>query len=338
VTDQPSEDVQRVLDTIEAMDAPELHELSPQAVRELMGSVFADAPPVAAVGAVEDTSVPGPDGSIPVRVYEPEGDGPHPVVVFFHGGGFVFGDLDGHDAPCRVLTNAADVAVVSVDYRLAPEHPFPEPVTDAYAATEYVAEHADEFDADIDAGRLAVAGDSAGANLAAVVALAARDRDGPRIRHQTLVYPTVDFREDADYPSRTENAEGYFLSADDMAYFEGHYLPSWVHAPNPYLAPIEAASHADLPPATVVTCGFDPLRDEGAAYADALNADGTPVTHRHYPTLIHGVLNMVQDPMDVDGGHRVLEDVASDVHEALHDEEPDSDAFRDEESERESER
>jgi acetyl esterase len=324
VTDQPSEDVQQVLDTIEAMDAPELHELEPQAVRELMGSVFANAPPVEPVGALQDTTIPGPDGSIPVRVYEPESGGPHPVVVFFHGGGFVFGDLDGHDAPCRILTNAADVAVVSVDYRLAPEHPFPEPVEDAYAATEYVAEHADEFDADLDGDRLAVAGDSAGGNLAAAVALAARDRDGPRIRQQTLVYPTVDFRTDADYPSRTENAEGYFLSAEDMAYFEGHYVPSWVHVLNPYLAPMEAASHADLPPATVVTCGFDPLRDEGFAYADALDADGTPVTHRHYPALIHGVLNMVQAPMNVDGGHRVLEDVASDVHEALHGSEHDS--------------
>lgn len=318
VTDQPSEDVQAILATMEAMDAPEVHELPPQAVRELMGSVFADAPPVAAVGAVEDTTVPGPDGAIPVRVYEPERDGPHPVVVFFHGGGFVFGDLDGHDAPCRILTNAADVAVVSVDYRLAPEHPFPEPVEDAYAATEYVAEHAAEFDADLDGERLAVAGDSAGANLAAVVALAARDRDGPQIRHQALVYPTVDFREDADYPSRTENAEGYFLSAEDMRYFESHYVPSWVHVLNPYLAPIEAANHADLAPATVVTCGFDPLRDEGRAYADALDADGTAVTHRHYPDLVHGVLSMVQEPMDVEGGHRMLEDVATDVHDALH--------------------
>lgn len=322
VTDEPSEDVQAVLAAIDAMNAPELHELEPQAVRELMGSAFADAPPVEAVGAVRDRTIPGPDDPIPVRVYEPDGAGPHPVVVFFHGGGFVFGDLDGHDAPCRILTNAADVVVVSVDYRLAPEHPFPEPVEDAYAATEWVAEHGDGLDADVDVDRLAVAGDSAGGTLAAVVALAARDRDGPALAHQALVYPTVDFRDDADYPSRTENAEGYFLTADDMAYFEGHYVPSWVHVPNPYLAPIEADSHADLPPATVVTCGFDPLRDEGRAYADALDADGTPVVHRHYPELIHGVVNMVQDPMDVDGGHRVLDDLATDLRDALHDAAP----------------
>ncbi|WP_323676187.1 alpha/beta hydrolase [Halorubellus sp. PRR65] len=316
MTDSPSEDVQAVLDAIAAMDVPAVREMSPEMVREVMHGAFADAPPVEPVGRVADREIPGPAGPIPVRTYVPDGDGPHPVVVFFHGGGFVFGDLDGHDAPCRILANAADVAVVSVEYRLAPEHPFPAAVDDAYAATEWVAANAEEVDGDAD--RLAVAGDSAGGNLAAVVSLAARDRDGPEIAHQTLFYPAVDFRADADYPSRRENAEGYFLEAADMTYFSDHYAPSWVHAANPYLAPVEAASHADLPPATVVTCGFDPLRDEGRAYADALDAAGTPVTHREYDDLIHGVVNMVQDPMDVEGAHRVLADAAADLRGALH--------------------
>ena len=313
---EPSEDVKAVLAAMDAMDLPEISDLDPVEARELMSEAFAGAEPIEPVGAVEDRSIPGPAGEIPVRTYTPETDGPHPVVVFFHGGGFVFGDLDGHDAPCRVITNAADAIVVSDDYRLAPEHPFPAAVEDAYAATAWAADHAEAFGGD--SGRLAVAGDSAGGNLAAVVALAARDRDGPDLAYQALVYPAVDFH-DGDYPSRVENAEGYFLTADDMAYFDGHYVPSWVNTANPYLGPMAAASHADLPPATVVTCGFDPLRDEGIAYAEALEADGTPVVHRHYADLIHGVASMVQPPMDVQGGHDLLADVASDLHDALHD-------------------
>jgi acetyl esterase len=313
---EPSEDVQRVLEAMDAMGFPALHEMTPQAIRTLMSSVAVTAEPVEPVGRVEDREIPGPDGPIPVRVYVPDTDGPHPVVAFFHGGGFVFGDLDGHDAPCRLLTNAVDAVVVSVDYRLAPEHPFPAPVEDAYAATEWIAANADELDGDPD--RLAVAGDSAGGNLAAVVALAARDRDGPGIAHQALVYPAVDFDEDADYPSRHENADGYFLTAADMTYFADHYVHSWVHEANPYLAPLTATSHADLPPATVVTCGFDPLRDEGRAYVDALERDGTPVTHHHYDDLVHGVLSMVQDPIRVQGGIDVVEAVATDLRDGLH--------------------
>ncbi|RBI63397.1 alpha/beta hydrolase [halophilic archaeon] len=315
MADQPSEDVRAVLAAVESMDLPDVSDLDPEEARELMSGAFTSEGPVETVGAVEDRTIPGPAGEIPVRIYAPEGDGPHPVVVFFHGGGFVLGDLDGHDAPCRILTNAVDAVVVSVDYRLAPEHPFPAPVEDAYAATEWVAEHATEVDGDSD--RLAVAGDSAGGTLATVVALAARDRDGPDLAYQALLYPAVDFRDDG-YPSRAENAEGYFLTADEMAYFGDHYVPSWVHTANPYLGPIEAESHADLPPVTVVTCGFDPLRDEGRAYAHALDADGTPVTRRHYDDLIHGVVTMVEEPMDVAGGHEVLDDVAGDLRDALH--------------------
>ncbi|WP_229773928.1 alpha/beta hydrolase [Halocalculus aciditolerans] len=316
---EPSEDVQAVLAAMESMDLPEIHELEPEQVREGMEGRFAGAEPVADVGAVEDREIPGPDGDIPVRVYTPESEGPHPVVVFYHGGGFVFGSPDGHDAPARLLTNGADAVVVSVDYRLAPEHPFPAPVEDAYAALRWVAENQEAVGGN---GTVAVAGDSAGGNLAAVAALAARNRDdGPDVAYQALVYPVVDFREDAaggGYASHVENAEGYFLTAADMEYFHDHYAPSWVHHRNPYLSPLLAESHADLPPATVATCGFDPLRDEGRAYADALDADGVDVTRREYDDLIHGVLNMVQEPMDVQGGHDLLDDVAGDLRDALH--------------------
>lgn len=312
---EPSEDVQAVLAAMRSIQMPDINDLEPHEARELMSGALSGSDPVEAVGSVTDREIPGPNGEIPIRAYIPAADGPHPVVVFFHGGGFVLGDIDGHDASCRILTNAADAVVVSVGYRLAPEHPFPEPVEDAYAATEWAAANAGEFGGDAD--RLAVAGDSAGGNLAAVVALAARDRGGPDIDHQTLFYPLVDFLREG-YLSREENAESYFLTAKDMEYFHGHYVGSWVHKPNPYLSPILAPNHADLPPATVLTCGFDPLRDEGRAYADALESDGTAVRRHNYDDLIHGVINMVQEPMDVQGGHDALDDAAGDLRDALH--------------------
>ena len=186
-----------MLTAIESMDAPDVSELDPPEAREVMDGMLAGAERVAEVGSVADREIPGPGGEIPVRIYTPDSSGPHPVVVFFHGGGFLLGSVESHDAPCRILTNEAEAVVVSVDYRLAPEHPFPAPVEDAYAATEWAAANASEFGGDAD--RLAVAGDSAGGNLAAVVALAARDRDGPDIDYQTLLYPVVDFS-DADTP------------------------------------------------------------------------------------------------------------------------------------------
>jgi len=316
MADEPRADVQGVLDAIEEMDAPAYHELSAPEAREMRrGLLDADDDPEGLADEYTRT-IPGPGLELPVRVYEPPGDGPHPVVVYFHGGGFVLGTLDSRDPICRTVARDAEAVVVSVAYRLAPEHPFPAAVEDAYAATEFVAGHADDFDADPD--RLAVAGDSAGGNLAAAVTLAARDReDGPDVAHQALVYPVTDHR-DVAYDSKTENAEGYFLEEPGMAWFDGHYVDSWVHRANPYLSPVAAASHADLPPATVVTCGFDPLRDEGVAYVEALESAGVEVRHRHYDDLIHGVMSMVVDPLDVPSGHEVLADVASDLRDALH--------------------
>jgi acetyl esterase len=315
MADKPREDVQQVLAAIEAMDAPDYHDLAPPAARELRRGFFDAGEPTAEVGTVEDRAIPGPGCELPVRVYTPETDGPHPVVVYFHGGGFVLGTLDSRDPICRPIASEADAVVVSVAYRLAPEHPFPAAVEDAYAATEYVAANPGEFDADPD--RLAVAGDSAGGNLAAAVSLAARDRDGPDIAHQALAYPVLDYREDG-YDSHEENGEGYFLETAGMEWFDGHYVDSWVHRGNPLLSPVAAASHADLPPASVVTCGFDPLRDEGLAYVDALEDAGVPVTHRHYDDLIHGVMSMVADPVDIPSGHEVLDRFATDLRDALY--------------------
>jgi acetyl esterase len=310
---EPHPDVQELLDVMDAMDTPQLHEMSVADARTVMDEALAGGGDAEPVGDVTNRTIPGPDGELSVRIYLPEGDGPFPTVVYFHGGGFVVGDLDGHDSTCRRLTNAADAAVVSVNYRLAPEHPFPAAVEDADAATRWAAENAATFGGDPD--RLVVAGDSSGGNLAAVAALMARDRGGPEIAYQLLVYPAVSF--DGEWPSYEENGEGYFLTLADMEWFDGHYMNSDVHARNPYAAPMQACDLGDLPPATVITAGFDPLRDEGRAYADRLAEEGTPVTHRNYEGMIHGFFSMLDEPFAVERADEAIADAASDLRDAV---------------------
>jgi acetyl esterase len=241
------------------------------------------------VASTEDVAIPGPAGDIPVRVYRPEADGELPTVLFIHGGGFVIGDIDTHDNQCRAVCRDIEAVVVSVGYRLAPEAPFPAAVEDALAATQWTADHVGELGGD--PARLALAGDSAGGNLAAVVAQLARDAGGPPIAAQLLIYPGVDFREDGDYPSREENAEGFFLTLEDMVWFRDHYKGSSDPA-DPRLSPLLADDLSGLPPAIVVTAEYDPLRDEGEAYARALEAAGVPVILHRYDGLIHGFFDL----------------------------------------------
>jgi acetyl esterase len=240
----------------------------------------------APVGSVVDRSVPGAAGDIPVRVYTPEGEAAHPrpVVVYFHGGGWVVGDLDVVDLPCRQLAAESGAVVVSVDYRLAPEHRYPAAFDDCYAATAWVAEHAEELGAD--PVRVAVAGDSAGGNLAAAVALAARDRGGPSLYAQLLIYPATDFGFGTD--SYRDNAEGYLLNRASMQWFWAHYLGAADLDATPYACPARAADLAGLPPAYVATAEYDPLRDEGEAYAARLASAGVPVTAKRFDGLMHG--------------------------------------------------
>jgi acetyl esterase len=249
-------------------------------------------PDIEPVGDVEDRMIPRPDGEIPVRIYHPKGAAEsRPGVVYFHGGGWVICDLDSHDGGCRRLTNAIDAVVVSVDYRLAPEHRWPAAADDAYAASRWVADHARELG--IDPARLAVAGDSAGGNLTAVVAQMARDRDGPQLSYQLLVYPVTDVSTARhDYPSKRENAAGFFLTTASMEWYRDQYLAESAHGEDPYVSPIRATSLAGLPPACVVTAEMDPLRDEGEAYAAALEAAGVPVTTYRAPGMFHGFFNM----------------------------------------------
>ena len=266
------------------MQFDDLGAMTAQEVRALFEQ--GNPPPGEDVASVEDLEVPGPDGPLPVRVYRPDGAAvPAPVVVFFHGGGWVLGSIATHDATCRGLANRTGAVYVSVDYRLAPEHPYPAAPEDCYAATCWVADHA--ADLGVDPGRLAVAGDSAGGNLAAVVCQMARDRSGPAIAFQLLIYPVTDLDLDR-WPSMEENADGPLLTREGMDWFARHYVGTLPFTGDPYAAPIRAADLSGLPPAYVATAGHGPLRDEGAGYAEALAAAGVTVGYDNFATMIHG--------------------------------------------------
>lgn len=263
------------------------------------------------IGAVEDRKIAGPAGEIALRLYTPvaAGSGALPVLVYFHGGGWVIGDLDTHDALCRTLANEAGCKVVAVDYRLAPEHVFPAAVDDCYAAVKWVAENGSSIGVDVT--RIAVAGDSAGGNLAAVISQMAKAEKGPRISFQLLIYPVTDTN--VDTGSYTANASGYFLERDGMIWFFDHYLKD-ADRNDPRIAPLKAASLAGLPQAYVVTAGFDPLRDEGRAYAEALKAAGVSTVHVNYDGMIHGFFNL-QGAFDV--AKEAVKSAAKALKEAL---------------------
>ena len=279
---------QQILDLINGAAPAEPVEPTPETSREGYRGLSAMMPQGPDVG-VADRTIPGPAGDIPVRIYTPDGDGPFGVLVHLHGGGWTIGDLDTHDHPCRTLCAEAGIVVVSVDYRLAPEHPFPAAVDDSWAALQWAAEHAAEIGGD--AARLAVGGDSAGGNLAAVLALMARDAGGPALGLQLLVYPSVDNRADHTerYPSLLENAEGYVLTLATMKWFGANYLPDDTDRTDWRASPILAPDLSGLAPAHVVTVELDPLRDEGHAYVEALRAAGNDVTHAHYEGTVHTV-------------------------------------------------
>ena len=259
------------------------------------------------VGRTVDRTIPGSAGDLDVRLYLPDADGPFPTVVFFHGGGFVLGSIATHDWLCRHLVRESECAVLSVDYRLAPEHPFPAAVEDAYAAVEWTAVHPDAVAGN---GRLAVAGDSAGGTLAAVAALMAAERDGPEIDHQTLLYPGVGVEEDQE--SVREHA-GVVLGEDDLEWFRGCYYESETHERNPYADPTNAGDVSGVAPATVVTAGFDPLRDGGKSYAEQLVRDGVSTRYVNYESMVHGFMTL----RGVDRARDAIADVADDLADSL---------------------
>ncbi|MEF8773521.1 MAG: alpha/beta hydrolase [Halobacteriales archaeon] len=294
---------------------PEWHRLSVRRARRLEDELFSPEDPPD-VDLVRDLAFEAPrdDGGpppgepareVPVRVYR-DADPPAPTVVFFHGGGWTLGTLDSADDVARALARRGDAAVVSVAYRLAPEHPFPAAVADAAAALSWVADVAPSLGGDPD--QLAVAGTSAGGNLAAAAALWSREFDGPAVDHQVLLYPMLD--DDFGRDSYREAADGPFLTRADVRWFWTNYCRHPVDRHNPFAAPLREPDPSGLPPATVVTAGHDPLRDEGIAYADRLTDAGVAVDHRHYPAMAHGFLSMADD---VDGADAALDRVAEAV-------------------------
>ena len=281
-----------VIDLVIRSGRPAYHQLSPKDARQLFRETRpASTPTPPQIGMVRDLTADGPLGPIPLRVYRPAGvpaSTPLAVLVFFHGGGWVIGDLETHDVLCRQLTAGSGVSVVSVDYRLAPEHKFPAAVDDAWAATRWVVAHAGELA--VDASRLAVGGDSAGGNLAAVVALLARGEGAPAIAVQVLIYPVADLV--GETRSYRDFAEGYLLTREGMRWFIAHYLTAEAEAADWRASPLRAQSLAGLPPALIVTAGFDPLRDEGEAYAERLRDAGVRVDSVCYGGMIHGFVPM----------------------------------------------
>jgi acetyl esterase len=278
-------EIQGFLDGLADAGFPEPGTLEPAEMRVIVARTFA---PVGGpdVARVETHALPGPEG-VEAIVYTPYGETPFPLLVFFHGGGWVFGSAAASDDTCRTYSSEAGCVVVNVDYRLAPEHLFPAAVDDCYGALVWAVENA--RDLGIDPARVVVAGDSAGGNLAAAVALRARDRGGPAIALQVLGCPITDCT--FEQRSYVDNASGYVLTARSMRWFWDHYLPLPADRSHPEAAPLRAASLAGLPAAYVVTAEYDPLRDEGAQYADRLRAEGVPVAHRDYLGAIHGFHN-----------------------------------------------
>jgi acetyl esterase len=296
-------ELQGYLDASAAADLPPLYDQPLDQVREqslLFANVGAAEPEP--VDVVEDRTIPGPAGEIPVRVYDPDPGSTSPVVTYFHGGGFVLMNLDTHDRVCRRLANAAHAVVVSVDYRLAPEHHFPAALDDCIAVTHWLTQHAAELAGD--PARIAIAGDSAGGNLAAATALASRN-GGPGLVGQVLVYPVIDAA--CSTESFDTNAEGYLLTAATMRWFWEQYLGPDGDPDDPYASVARASDLTAVPSALIITAEHDVLRDEGESYAAALRAAGIDVTCSRYDGMIHGFLSM--DAM-IPAAKRAIDEIA----------------------------
>jgi acetyl esterase len=304
--------VQALLEELSKQGLPPFEQMSPTFARSVALSFRDLQGEPEAVGDVRDILVPAPAGRLPVRLYHPEPDKKLPLLVYFHGGGWVIGDIEVADKPCRALAKAGHCVVASVNYRLSPETKFPGPVEDCYAATVWLAAHAAELGAD--PSRIAVGGDSAGGNLSAAVTLMARDRNGPKLAFQLLIYPVTAPAKGTTFASYTENAENYLLTRAAMEWFWDHYLNNPEEGRNPYASPLFAADHGRLPPAMVITAEFDPLRDEGIAYAKKLQQAGVDVTTSHYEGQIHGIFWMAGA---IDRGRALIAEMGDELRRRL---------------------
>lgn len=286
-------EAEEVLNELRELGIPPLNSLSVSGLRQFLEELSRIEGEPIEIGNVNEFEIGEPDNEIKVRIYAPPGMPSEtlPVLVYFHGGGWVAGGLQSCDSLCRFITKKSNCIVVSVDYRLAPEKQFPIPLEDAYRATAWVNRHAEEINADPD--RVAVGGDSAGGNLAASVALLARERNDFELTHQLLVYPPMDAS--CGSSSYEENSQGYFLTKADMEWFWSHYLRSDINGRNPYASPRRAADLSGLPSTTIITSEFDPLRDDGKEYATRLREDGVDVDYTCYDGMIHGFFRRVND-------------------------------------------
>jgi acetyl esterase len=281
--------VQAIWDRLERDQIPNLYTLPLAEARAAdLAAITAAAGQGEPVADVAELRIEGPGGELPVRVYRPGSGGPWPVLVYYFGGGWTLGTLDTCDGVCRQLTNAAQCVTVAVGYRLAPEHKFPAAVHDCHAGAAWVAANAAELG--VDAARLAVGGDSAGGNLAAAVTLLARERGGPALVHQLLVYPNTDYQ--ASTSSMREVTDEHFFNPNSVHWYWGHYLATPQDGASPLASPLRAADLSGLPPATVITAEFDPLRDEGEQYAARLRESGVPVEVTRYDGMMHGFFTM----------------------------------------------
>lgn len=304
------EEAQELMDAIVGKNRPSKLSIPVDEGRRLLKEVILENAESDAVESVRDVRILGSETEIPVRIYHPDGDDPLPVLVYYHGGGWVRGDYETHDPLCTHFANTAECVIISINYRRPPEHRFPAALEDSYDAAKWAVENADTIGGDPD--KVVVGGDSAGGNLAAAVALLARERDGPPIQYQLLFYPTTNDTEQRKFDSYEEH-DGY---GDTM---EGHqgsiadYIRSDVDRFNPFVFPLRADDLSDLPPALVLTCEFDILRDEGNEYAHRLEADGVDVDHLFYDDMFHPFLCFPQ----LEGTHKAYEDIAACMHEAL---------------------
>jgi acetyl esterase len=292
-------------------NVPPLYTLSVEQARQAdLASIRAGAGSPEPVAQITDRHIPGPAGDLPIRLYQPEGEGPFPALIYFFGGGWTLGTIDTSDGICRSLCNAVPCMVISIGYRLAPEHKFPAAVQDCYAATLWIATHAREINAD--ASRLAIGGDSAGGNLTAAVTLLARDQGGPPLICQLLVYPSTDYL--SDTPSLYENVDPFFFNKRSVAWYWGHYLPTPEDGKHPLASPLQAEDLRGLPPALVMTAEYDPIRDQGEQYAERLKQAGVPVELTRYEGMIHGFFAMAGT---LDGGKQAIAQAADRLGKAF---------------------
>lgn len=290
--------------------APELYEIPLHEARALSYAELDFAGPTEPVGSIIDRYFPSPTADLPLRIFTPEGEGPFNAMVYFHGGGWALNFIDFYDAPLATLANLTRSVIVAVNYQKAPEHKFPVPFDDCFAALEWVVAHAEELS--IDPARIGVGGDSAGGNLASAVALKSRDLGSPSLAYQLLIYPCND--RDIDSESMVANATGYGLSRREMDWLWGLYLNGLDDEHNPYAVPHRSHDFSSLPPTVLVTAEFDVLRDDGRRYAEKLKEAGVPVIYRDYPGMIHGFFSY---SVDIQEGFELRRHLAEDINSIL---------------------